>query len=310
MPNYNYNPVPPRVWSRVQNSCTYIIPGDTYKESYIPITGQTVPQGQANYEMQQFYKGNILQYKENSARFTKAQKYSQLARMCGPNRTKVFATQSQTYTNPNTSSLLRTGFTTYSYPNEIVSAPNNISGPFAYNIQNPNDCSGNSIQDGGILVCGTYANPCTGIITQQGLSTATICNPASASNVPGSATLCWNNNIQTYFPRRRYFMNNSLSKWPQGYKGFVSAITPISPMLSVISYTFNSATLSWMISNNTNDYCMPISSFNIYINGNLNLTVPYDVTSTIINNLTGPTNVYITSVSNNIESSPSNIINI
>ena len=121
--------------------------------------------------------------------------------MCGPNRKKVFATQSQTYTNPNTTGLLRVGYTTYPYPNEITGAPNNISGPFAYNIQNPNDCSGNSIQDGGTLVCGTFANPCTGEIIQQTPTTATICNPASASDVPGSSFLCWNENIQTFFPR-------------------------------------------------------------------------------------------------------------
>jgi hypothetical protein len=239
MSNCNYNPVPPRVWSRVQNPCTYTdASGNSninYQQVFIPLTGQVVPQGQANYEMQQFYKGNILQYKGNSARFTKAQQYSQLAKMCGPNRTKVFTTQSQTYTNPNTTGLLRVNYATYSYPNEIVGAPNNISGPFAYNIQNPNDCSNNSVQDGGTLVCGTYANPCTGEIIQQGTTTATICNPTSASNVPGSSTLCWNNKFQTFFPRSRYFMNNSTNKWPEGYKGFVSAFTPPVPSFTITS---------------------------------------------------------------------------
>ena len=36
--SYNYNPIPPRVWSRVQNPCTYIVPGSTYEEAYIPVT--------------------------------------------------------------------------------------------------------------------------------------------------------------------------------------------------------------------------------------------------------------------------------
>jgi len=220
----SYNPIPPRVWSRVQNPCTYINPNDEYLSAYIPLTGQTVSQAQANYETQMINKGNILQYKRNSARLTKSQRYSQLARCAGPNRTKVFATQSQTYTNPNTTSLLRQNFTTYSFPNQIVGVPNNISGPFAYGIPNPNDCSGNAIQDGGTLVCGTYANPCSGVIVKQGQTTAAICNPASASNVPGSCILCWNNKVQTWFPRQRYFMNNSTDKWPNNYKGFVSAI--------------------------------------------------------------------------------------
>lgn len=220
----SYNPIPPRVWSRVQNTCTFINPGDEYLSAYIPLTGQTVSQAEADYEMKQIYKGNILQYKGNSARLTRSQKYSQLARCSGPSRTKVFATQSETYTNPNTTGLLRQNFTTYTFPNEIVGAPNNISGPFAYGISNPDGCAGNSIQDGGTLLCGTYINPCSGEIIKTGKTSSTICNPASASNVPGPTTLCWNNKVQTWFPRQRYFMNNSTDKWPVNYKGFVSAV--------------------------------------------------------------------------------------
>ena len=220
----SYNPVPPRVWSRVQNPCTFIVPGSTYTESYIPLTGQTVSQDEANYEDKLIYKGNILQYKGNSSRLTKSQKYAQLAKGFGPNRQKVFATQSQTYTNPNTTGLLRVNYTTIPFPNEIVGAPNNISGPYQYDVPNPNGCSGTSIQDGGTLVCGTFANPCTGQIIQTGATSATICNLASASDVPGSSILCWNNKVQTWFPKPRYVMNNSTDKWPQGYKGFVSAV--------------------------------------------------------------------------------------
>jgi hypothetical protein len=220
----SYHPKPPRVWSRVQDPCTFTTPGDEYLSSYIPLTGQTVSQGQADYEMKQIYKGNILQYKGNSARLTKSQKYSQLARCTGPNRTKVFATQSQTYTNPNTTGLLRQNFITYPFPNEIVGVPNNISGPFAYGIQNPDGCSGNSIQDGGTLLCGTYIDPCSGDIIKTGVTSSTICNSASVSNVPGPSILCWNNKVQTWFPRQRYTMNNSTDKWPINYKGLVSAI--------------------------------------------------------------------------------------
>ncbi|NDB61881.1 hypothetical protein EB001_26085, partial [bacterium] len=193
---------------------------------YIPLTGQTVSQAQANYEDKQIYKGNILQYAGNSARLTKSQRYSQLARCAGPNRTKVYATQSETYTNPNTTGLLRTGFQTYPYPNQIVGAPNNISGPFQYNVTNPNDCSSNSIQDGGTLVCGTYANPCSGEIYISSDSNAVVCNPAAASNVPGPGYLCWNKKVHPWLPRPRYSMNNSTNKWPTNYKLFVSAVPP------------------------------------------------------------------------------------
>jgi hypothetical protein len=313
MPNYNYDPIPPRVWSRVQNPCTYTNSSGNsdinYQQVFIPLTNQVVPQGQANYEDQMFYKGNILQYKGNSARFTKAQKYSQLAKMCGPNRTKVFATQGQTYTNPNTTGLLRVNYTTYPYPNEIVGAPNNVSGPFAYNIPNPYNCSGNSVQDGGNLICGTYSNPCTGEIIQQLPKTTTTCYSASASNVPGSSTLCWNNNIQTFFPRSRYFMNNSGTKWPVNYKALVSAVTPVPPILDISYNSIGDTTniiLIWTI--NTNIY-LPISSFKIYKNGILITSVSYQITSY---NLSVPinenNNFYVTSVSYNIESLPSNIV--
>lgn len=221
----SYNPKPPRAWSRVQGLCTYINPElqDKY-DVFIPLTGQTTSQVQANYQEKLFYKGNILQYKGNSARLTKSQKYSQLARCAGPNRTKVYATQTQTYTNPNTTGLLRVGYTEYQFPNEIVGAPNNISGPFAYNIPNPDNCLSNSVQDGGSLVCGTFANPCTGVIYKQAPTISTICYPSSASNVPGTSILCWNNKIQTFFPRQNLINNNSTNKWPINYKGFVSAV--------------------------------------------------------------------------------------
>jgi len=220
----NYLPTPSRVWSRVQNPCTFTVPGSTYTQAYIPLTKQTVSQAQANYEDKLLYKGNILQHKGNSSRLTKSQKYTQLAKGFGPNRTKVFASQSQTYTNPNTTGLQRVNYSTIPFPNTVVGEPNNISGPYQYNVTNPNGCSGTSLQDGGTLVCGTLANPCTGEIIRQGATSSVICNPASASDVPGSSILCWNNKVQSWFPKQRYVMNNSTDKWPVNYKEFISAI--------------------------------------------------------------------------------------
>ena len=311
--SYNYNPIPPRVWSRVQNQCTYTNASGNddinYQQVYIPITGETVPQGQANYEMQMFNKGNILQYKGNSSQLTKKQKYSQLAKGFGPNRTKVFATQSQTYTNPNTTGLKRVNSTSYPYPNQIVGAPNNPSGPFQYNVPNPFDCSNNSIQDGGNLVCGTYANPCSGEIIQTGATSATIFNLASASDVPGSSILYWNNNIQTWFPRQRYFMNNSGNKWPQGYKGLVSALietVPNSPVIVSSNSYYYDINLEWTYT----DICSSISGFNLYQNGQLIKTFPYQIKSTTINNLNNCQvyNYYITAFNNAGNSLPSNIV--
>ena len=138
----NYLPNPSRVWSRTQNQCTY--------------TNVAVSLSS--------YKENVLQHKGNSSRLTKSQKYAQIAKGLGLSRTKTFATQSQTYTNPNTTGLQRINYSTIPFPNTAVGEPNNISGPFQCNVPNPNGCSGTSLQDGGTLKCGYYAKPCTGEI--------------------------------------------------------------------------------------------------------------------------------------------------
>ena len=101
----SYNPNPPRVWSRVQNQCTYTIAG-TYQTVYVPLNNKTELLAVANYQDKILYKGNILQYKKNSSNLTKNQRYSQISKGNWTNRTKTFATQSQTYSNPNTTGLL------------------------------------------------------------------------------------------------------------------------------------------------------------------------------------------------------------
>jgi hypothetical protein len=308
--SYNYNPIPPRVWSRVQAQCTYIVPDSSYNSVYIPITNQTVSLAQAISLEKNLYKGNILQYKNNSSRLTKNQKYSQISKGLWCNRTKVFATQSLTYTNPNTTGLLRVNYTTYPYPNQIVGKPNNISGPFQYNVTNPAGCPTTSVQDGGNLVCGTYVNPCTGNIIQTIPQPELICNSSTASDVPGiPVNLCWSPNFQTFFPRNNLTMSNSLNKWPQGYKGLVSAVTPGPPILSIDASTNTTITLFWTMNSNN---CIPISSFNIYQNGVIVQTQPYSISSTTIYGLNNCTSYsfYVTSLSNNIESIPSNIVNI
>jgi len=290
--SYNYLPIPPRVWSRVQNLCTYDVSGSTYSTAYIPLTNQTVSQAQANYEEKLLYKGNILQYKANSSQLTKKQKYTQLAKGLGPNRTKVFATQSQTYTNPNTTWLQRKNYATVSFQD---------------NVQSPYGCSTTSIQDGGNLVCGTYTNQCTGQVIKTA-SSAPLCFPNYCSDVPGyPIELCWNPKVQTWFPRQRYVMNNSGTKWPVNYKALVSAVTPKAPLLTLSLSTITPGILlSWTDINNN---CIPISNYNIYQNGVLIQIVPYTIKSTIITNFVcGNYYFYVTSESNNIQSKSSNIV--
>ena len=265
----NYLPIPPRVWSRVENPCVYNLLPNNVNKTYIPLTNQTVPLAQANYEEQLLYKGNILQYKGNSAQLTKRQKYSQLAKGFGPNRTKVFATQSQTYSNPNTNGLVRVNSGEYPFPNQIVGAPNNIAGPYQYNVANPDGCSSNTLQDGGNLVCGTYANPCTGEIIKAGATNAGIYNPSYCSDVPGPPIeLYWNKKVQPWFPKQRLSMANSSDKWPEGYKDFVSAVKPVPPVVSIYE-TSDYIQVSWALSST----CYPIGGFNIYINDKLYISI-------------------------------------
>jgi hypothetical protein len=216
--NCVYFPTPTREWSRVQNPCTYTDLNTPYN----------VNEDVINIE-RKYYKANILQYKANSCNFTKQQKYSQLAKGLGPARKKSYATQSQTYSNPNVTGLLRVNYVELPFPNTLTGRPNNISGPYQYNVANPNGCNNVSLQDGGNLVCGIYANPCTNeIIRKANKSDGDICNPSYFSDVPGKpVSLCWKNSLQTWTPKKRYYMSSGGTKFPQGYKNLNSAVKPI-----------------------------------------------------------------------------------
>ena len=300
----SYLPRPPRAWSRVQNQCTYVV-GGPYNATFVPLINKTVTPLDAIYMDKQLYKGNILQYKANSSRITKNQRYAQISKGCWSGRTKVFATQSQTYSNPNTTGLLRINSVSYPFPNQIVGAPNNISGPFQYNVQNPYDCSSNSLQDGGNLLCSSYANPCTNQITQT--VSQQQCFPTYCSDVPGPVIdLCWNSKLQTWFPKARYVMNNSTNKWPENYKGFQSAIKPAPPVLSSSSVN-NVVTLSWTDGMNP---CLPISNYILYQNGKIFVTVPYTVTSFAVQSGGTSNSYYVVAVSTTTESYQSNTVTV
>jgi len=299
-----YNPKPTRAWSRVQSQCTFINNDSSYNAIYIPLINKTLPPGEALYYDKLQYKGNILQYKGNSIGLTKRQKYAQLAKGAGPNRTKVFATQTQTYSNPNTSALLRVNTITYPYPNNIVGAPNNIAGPFQYNVANPFGCSTTSVVDGGSLISGVYVNSCTNAIIKD-TNVNQQCFPTYCSDVPGQPELlCWNPKQQTWYPRQRLNMNNSLNKWPEGYKGLVSAVTPYAPYL-MVDVSNNIATLTWK---NVEGNCLPITSYNIYENGIIIANVPDTTTSYNVVINCGNNFFYVTALSNKDESQPSNTV--
>ena len=202
-----YNPVPSRVWSRVENPCFRIIANENENFTQVQRLDEAAKQLQ---------KGNILQYKKNSSNLTKNQRYSQIAKGKWTNRTRTWATQSETYTNPNMTSLKRVNFTTLPLPNNGV----NPLQRFCPNLQ--------GFKDGGNLLCNVYENPCTG----ETIPTTAVENnfpftisPSSASDVPGPIVpLIWDEKITPWYPRQRLQMNNAANKWPINYKFLVSAV--------------------------------------------------------------------------------------
>jgi hypothetical protein len=302
----NYNPVPTRVWSRVENSCVYSPQIFNDGLFYSKLTNTYLPQPIAAYETQMILKGNILQYRNSYSNLTKKQKYSKIANGNWIGK-KSYATQSITYTNPNTTGLQRVNYIDIP-PNTIVSSQNNPSGPFQTGILNPDGCSTNNIAEGGTLVGNTFVNPCTGEIIKKTQNVG--CFPTSCSNVPGKQTfLCWNNSIPTWNPRKRYTMSNSSNKWPINYNSFVSALNLVPPTLTGNLNSDNSVTLNW---SSTSSSCVQISNWNIFNNNTLIENIAYPITSTTIYDLTqGNTySFYVVSVNNNINSPPSNTYTI
>jgi hypothetical protein len=262
-------------------------------------------QADANYKTQMYVKGNVLQYKKNSSSLTKQQKYSLISKGMWVGK-KSYATQSETYTNPNTTSLLRVNYSNIPFPNVIVGYPNNISGPFQYNVPNPFDCSTNLLQDGGNLVCNAVVSPCTGEVTQT--FTEQQCFPTTCSDVPGPIKdLCWNPKIQTWYPKNKTTMNNSGTKWPDNYKGLVSALKPEPPTLLTIYGGCGTISLTWSYIESA---CIPVSNFYIFANDVLVEILSYEYTSTTLTGLSFNTtySVYIKSVSNTTLSEKSNTL--
>lgn len=230
-----YNPQPPREWYRFSTPCT-------------TLTSSVTPQ--TAYKLAMLAKGNVLQYKKNSSNITKNQRYSQIARGSWTNRNTTWATQSATYTNPNTSSLKRNGYsgsvdgvnTVYDpriCPPPVPLPDNNVlptpgsggdeSPPVPPQPPNPPGASANIdplpapvipelvIPDGGTLQCNVVENFCTGQVEYK--TKQNFCNPTSDSDVPGPIILlCYNDGLPTYYPKTKLTYGNSNNKWPVNAK--------------------------------------------------------------------------------------------
>lgn len=168
-----------------------------------------MPLADVHRELAMINKGNVLQYKDNSANITRSQKYSLIAKGAW-SRKKAWASQTQIYTNPNINNFQRVN-----YFGLINVDPNKHK-------EGLNACQSGVIPDGGNLNARVIVNPCTGQVVKTFKSQ--FCFPTTASDVPGPVELlCYNNNIQTWYPKPRRYMNSTTDSFPEGYKNFVSA---------------------------------------------------------------------------------------
>lgn len=119
-----YNPFPTKEWYRFENRCAYDTTVLNGTVVYVPLLREYVSSDALAYELAVLKKGNILQYKKNSANITKSQRYAQIAKGAWTNRTTTWGTQSVSYTNPNTNSLKRVNYSTIGVipSNEVTSS--------------------------------------------------------------------------------------------------------------------------------------------------------------------------------------------
>lgn len=322
MSNIVYNPVPPRAWSRVQNRCLDL-DNPTGRPVFIPFFNKTVPPSQVQGQLNMINKGNVLQYKKNSSNLTNQQRYSQIAKGMWINRNTTWATQSVSYTNPNTTSLKRVNYTTITPDGGATDAPITCpvivyptippalptpGGPLPYVPPPVPEPLPIVIPDGGTLICSVVENICTGEIIRD-YTAIENCHPTSDSDVPGPVRLlCWNDGAQTWYPRQRYVMTNSGNKWPEGYKGFVSGIKLPAPILTGVSVALNSVDLSWTWPTNE---CYSVAEYYIFQNSLPIQIVTSIQTSVRINGLLDPQySFYIIGVNNEVTTEPSNIVTV
>ena len=314
--NNCYLPQPPRAWSRVQNSCSLITDSDNNSLVRDPYTGQLVPAVVLAERISMLNKGNVLQYKANSSNLTKVQKYSKIAKGQWVNRNTTWATQStRGYTNPNTTSLKRSGDVVNVAIDPITGT---IIGPTAASptclkpVTPTDEGLPSNVGESGVdepppipppvpptpgsdtfpaIIPDTPVEP---IVIQDGGSlicsvqedpctgetksslSQQLCHPTTDSDVPGPIQdLCWNDGTQTWYPRSRYVMTNSTNKWPVNAELF-SAIQINSPYITSITSNKNIVTLTWTF----NESCLSASNFNIFQDGNLVKSVPGNIFTT------------------------------
>lgn len=231
----NYNPKVTRQWGRFENRCAYIPQQfiDAYQENkliYVPYLNRYIPSIMIQYERDMIKKGNVLEHRQNKALPTKSQYYAQLARGVKFVK-KTYATQTETYTNPNILSLKRNNYVGITANGSLINDPitcpkilpipsGNILPSTGQNTKNPilpppkpNLPNKNPLlppvvpiippspvvyPSGGTLQCNVIENICTGAIISKNTITPN-CHDTSSSDVPGPIIqLCYRNGFEPW----------------------------------------------------------------------------------------------------------------
>ena len=232
----NYLPDPPRLWERTQTNCNYFYENvDENGMIFFPYFNKNVPISKVGELKQMLYKGIVLQYPSLSTKvgLTKKMNYAKIAQKFGNQRKKTWATQSDSYTSPNTNLLRRRQYSITSnnlngeiqipecikpkiekavfpllsdpsYSNSIFPPSNDpvVKSSYDYPMTPNIPILNNSVVEGGKLHHRTQENICTGTNTECVKKMP--CFPTSASDVPGPIIqLCYPSNFPVFYPRVR-----------------------------------------------------------------------------------------------------------
>ena len=134
----NYLPIPPRLWERTNATCEILFEKLENGTVFYPYFNKKVTISQAAYLTKMLYKGNILQYPSPSTKvggMTKKMNYARIVKGFGKYRKNGWASQTDSYTSPNSNMLHRNQYSiTSNNLNGEIKLPGCDDDPFIENV--------------------------------------------------------------------------------------------------------------------------------------------------------------------------------
>lgn len=163
----------------------------------------------------------------------------------------------------------------------------------------------------------SYAQLCKGLGQNRKKSltdcpektTSVICNSSKCSNVPGKEMfLCWDSNYKPSLTRLTYKKTDVAQNTNKNNKNVSITIKPYPPTLFIISETNDTVTIQMKHLVNS---CLKINNYKIYQNNEFKQIFSSSVNTFAIKKIPEVSNnFYVSSISNDIESYPSNFITV